>query len=186
MSIQTSDCCAEFVERTDEESQAALPEEVVSFIEKSRGEPFSEHLLKSVLQLVQDYYGYLGTEQLDAVATLMQVPAAKVQGVASFYHYYRVVPHGRFVVRVCTCAKCRKNGATAIVDKLKSELGIRFGETTEDGLFALEDALCAGNGSASPLVMVNKREYADVTPDEIPGLIQSYQDRVEDEELPIE
>jgi len=69
--------------------EKVLPEAIVAYIDACRQEPESDSQLISVLHKVQDHFGYLGEEALDAVAQLMQIPAAKVSGVASFYHFFR-------------------------------------------------------------------------------------------------
>ena len=68
----------------------------------------------------------------------MQVPAAKVAGVASFYHFFRLKPRGRFMISVCLGTACYVKGADRIAEKIMEELGISWGETSKDGVFTLE------------------------------------------------
>lgn len=153
-------------------SRAALPEHVVSFIEECRQHPHPESNLISVLHKVQGHFGHLGREQLDAVAQLLQVPTAKVTGVATFYHFFRLQPRGRFMISVCMGTACYVKGADKVADRLREELGIDFGETTTDGLFSLEEARCLGTCGLAPVVMINETVHAKVTPDQIPALLE--------------
>ena len=109
--------------------------------------------LIAVLHKVQAEFGYLAEAHLDAVAQLLQVPAAKVAGVASFYHYFRLSPRGKFIINVCLGTACYVKGADRVAQKLMDELGIAFGETSTDGIFTLEAARCLGTCGLAPVLM---------------------------------
>ena len=128
----------------------------------------------AVLHKVQAQYGYLAAAHLDAVAQLMQIPAAKVSGVASFYHYYRLQPRGRFLINVCMGTACYVKGADRVAQKLMDELGIRFGETSTDGVFTLESSRCLGTCGLAPVMMVDNHVHPEVTPDQVPLILEKY------------
>ena len=144
-------------EQVQATARQVLGEEVVAFIGLCRDEPNPESQLIAVLHKVQAQYGYLAAAHLDAVAQLMQIPAAKVSGVASFYHYYRLQPRGRFLINVCMGTACYVKGADRVAQKLMDELGIRFGETSTDGVFTLESSRCIGTCGLAPVMMVPGR-----------------------------
>lgn len=155
-------------------SREALPCHIVEYIEEAmKGEEPASQLIR-VLHMVQDHFGYLGMEQLDAVAQLLQVPSAKVTGVATFYHYFRLKPRGRYIINICLGTACYVKGADRIVDKLKEELGIDFGETTTDGLFTLESSRCLGTCGLAPVIMIGDDVHGEVTPDKVPALLERY------------
>jgi NADH:ubiquinone oxidoreductase subunit E len=156
------------------QSAAALPDDIVKLIDELRGGEHPESHLIGVLHKVQAHYGHLGQPQMDAVAHLLGVPAAKVSGVATFYHFFRLTPRGRYVINVCMGTACYVRGADKIVDKLHQELGIDFGQTTSDGLFSLEASRCLGTCGLAPILMVNDDVHAKVTPDQVPGLLDKY------------
>ena len=155
-------------------AQAALGEPIAQYIEECRAGPEPESQLISVLHKVQARFGYLGAEQLDAVAQLLQVPAARVAGVASFYHFFRLQPRGRFVINVCLGTACYVKGADRVAQKLMDELGITWGETSKDGLFTLDAARCLGTCGLAPVVMIGDRIHGSVTPDQIPAILEKY------------
>ncbi|HYW81389.1 MAG TPA: NAD(P)H-dependent oxidoreductase subunit E, partial [Thermoguttaceae bacterium] len=74
-------------EQVQAAAKIVLGESIIEFIGQCRSGPQPESQLIAVLHRVQGQFGHLGETQLDAVAQLMQVPAAKVAGVASFYHF---------------------------------------------------------------------------------------------------
>ncbi len=158
-------------------AKKALPEHIITFIEECKKEEHPESKLIKVLQLVQEHFGYLATTQMDAVAQLLQVPMAKVSGVATFYHFFRLVPRGKYLIRVCLGTACYVKGAERVVDKLKEELGIQFGETTKDGLFSLEGTRCLGCCGLAPVVEINEEIFGQVTPDKIPAILEHFSEK---------
>ena len=155
-------------------ARETLGESIAELIEKCRRDPRPESHLIGVLHAVQEQFGYLGEEQLDAVAQLLQVPAAKVAGVASFYHFFRLKPRGRFMINVCMGTACYVKGADRVAAKFSEELGIQWGETTTDGLFALEGSRCLGTCGLAPVVMVNETIHGDVTPEMVSSILEQY------------
>ncbi len=156
------------------ESRAELTPEIVAFIDACQQQDHPESQLIAVLHRVQGHFGYLSSAHLDAVAQLMQIPAAKVAGVASFYHYFRLEPRGRLIIRLCFGTACYVKGSDRLAQKLKEELGIGPGETTRDGLFSLEASRCLGTCGLAPVMMVDDEVHAQVTPDRIPAILEQH------------
>ena len=155
-------------------SRAALPADILDYIDAVNGGPEPHSQLISVLHRVQAHFGHLGKEQMDAVAQLMQVPTAKVYGVATFYHFFRLQPRGKYLISVCLGTACYVKGADRVAAKIREELGIDFGETTTDGLFSLEQSRCLGTCGLAPVVMIDDKVHGQLTPDKIPALLESY------------
>jgi len=158
-------------------ARATLGEAIASYIDQCRQSPQPASHLISVLHKVQAQFGHLGPDQLDAVAQLLQVPAAKVAGVASFYHFFRLQPRGRYMINVCLGTACYVKGADRVAQKLMDELGIQWGETTKDGVFTLEGSRCLGTCGLAPVLMIDNEVHANVTPDQVPVILQKYLDR---------
>jgi NADH:ubiquinone oxidoreductase subunit E len=154
------------------ESEAALTPEIVALITRARADEHPEGHLINVLHRVQAHFGYLGAPQMNAVAQLLGVPASRVTGVATFYHYFRLQPHGRFAVNCCMGTACYVRGGDRVAERFKEELGIDFGQLTADGQFSLDSAACLGTCGLAPVVMVNDRVFAEVTPDRVPSLLE--------------
>lgn len=160
-----------------DQARELLPESVVARIEQARDKAQPESELIAVLHLLQAENGYLGEDQLDAVAQLLRVPTSTVSGVATFYHYFRLDEKGQFMISVCTGTACYVKGADKVVSKLQEELGIHMGETTSDGLFSLVPARCLGMCGLAPVLTVNEDVYDRVTPDDVPKLLKQYTDQ---------
>jgi NADH:ubiquinone oxidoreductase subunit E len=166
--------CTDNREQVEAAAKLVLGEPIVAMIEQYRGEEHSESQLIAVLHRVQSQFGYLAETHLDAVAQLMQAPAAKVAGVASFYHFFRLKPRGRFMINVCLGTACYVKGADRVAQKFIDELGITWGETTNDGVFTLEGSRCLGTCGLAPVVMIDEKIHGDVTPDQVPSIIEKY------------
>jgi NADH:ubiquinone oxidoreductase subunit E len=155
-------------------AEAALPAAVVDFINSRKGAEHCESHLIAILHMVQNASGYLSKEQMDAVAQLAQIPLAKVTGVATFYHYFRLHPRGKHMINVCLGTACYVKGADKISQRLMSDLGIQFGETTKDGMFSLESTRCLGTCGLAPVVMVDDQVHGPIAPGDIATLLDKY------------
>jgi NADH:ubiquinone oxidoreductase subunit E len=155
-------------------AEAALAPNVVEFINSLSGTVHHESHLIAILHLVQAGSGWLSTDQMGAVAQLAQIPLAKVTGVATFYHYFRLQPRGKHMINVCLGTACYVKGADKISQRLMDNLGIQFGETTKDGMFSLESTRCLGTCGLAPVVMIDDQVHGPVTPGEVSLILEKY------------
>jgi len=123
---------------------------------------------------VQKQYSYLPEEAVGEAAKVFNIPAAQAYGVATFYSMFSVKPRGKNVIRICESAPCHIAGAQEVVAALERELGISMGDTTSDGLFALEFTECVGQCQATPVITINSKPYFDVSPAKIPAILAEY------------
>jgi len=135
--------------------------------------PPKESNLIMVLQDVQEAYRHLPPEILVDVAKAMQVPKAKVFGVATFYKAFSLEPRGETSVRVCLGTACHVRGGLLLMDELKRTLGIGAGETTSDGKYTLEAVNCVGACAMAPVVVVNDTYHGNVRPDGVKKLLRT-------------
>ena len=152
----------------------ALPQDVVDAINDAMEDEQPRGRLISILHKLQSHEGYLSTEQMDAVAQLMQVPTSEVCGVATFYHFFKLIKPGEFRISVCMGTACYVKGADKVLDKIQQELGISLGETTPDGMFSLSQTRCLGTCGLAPVMTVNEKVYDRITADQIPAIIDKY------------
>lgn len=123
--------------------------------------------LITILQKTQGVYGYLPRRALEAISKATGIAPAKILGVASFYTQFRLQPVGKYLIMLCQGTACHVNGSEAIRDIVGEELGIRDGETTEDGLFSLKCVACLGCCSLAPAMMINDEVYGNLTGDSV-------------------
>jgi NADH-quinone oxidoreductase E subunit len=125
------------------------------------------------LRLAQDEHGgWLPPEALREVADALELAPAQVEAVASFYDMLHLEPVGRHLVEVCTNLSCALVGAQQVVEAFERELGIRPGETAEDGSVTLRTIECAGGCGRAPVVVVDGRYREPVRAEDVPGIAQ--------------
>jgi NADH-quinone oxidoreductase E subunit len=128
------------------------------------------------LRLAQaEYGGWLPPEALAEVAEALDLTPAHVQAVASFYDMYHLAPVGEHLVEVCTNVSCALVGAQQVVEAFESELGVRAGETSEDGQVTLRTIECAGGCGYAPVVVVDHRYREPTKPEDVPRIVQELQ-----------
>jgi len=164
-----------------ENQEPQLTPELRDFIDLCLKDERPESQLIAVLHKVQLHFGYLPRNILDEVAQLLQIPTATISGVASFYHFFRLTPRGKYSISVCLGTACFVKGAEKILEALQNELGITIGETTADGMYSLENARCIGVCALAPVITINDRVYGQVTPQQIPALLNEIREKEENQ-----
>jgi NADH-quinone oxidoreductase subunit E len=135
--------------------------------------PREEASLIMVLQEVQEKLNWLPPEALDRVAEELKVPRARVQGVATFYRAFSLVPRGKKVIKVCLGTACHVRGASVLADELERQLRIKVASgCTDDGMFSLESVNCVGACAMAPVVVVGENYYANTTWDQLDTIIK--------------
>lgn len=127
--------------------------------------------LITILQKAQDIYGYLSIDAINYISEATGIKPAKIYGVATFYSQFRLKPVGKYLIMLCKGTACHVNGADIIEEAISEHLGIKDGETTEDGLFTLNNVACLGCCSLAPVMMVKSAEddetYGNLTKDSV-------------------
>jgi len=121
--------------------------------------PEPRSALIPLCHLAQGQDGWLTPEAMEDIADLVGVTPAEVRGTATFYDMLHTEPVGRHVIAVCTNIACMLDGAYELLDHIQSSLGVRVGQTTEDGEFTVEDAECLAACNLAPCVQVNHRFF---------------------------
>jgi NADH-quinone oxidoreductase E subunit len=140
--------------------------------------PDERSAVMGALRLAQERHGgWLPPEALREVANAMDLAPAHVQAVATFYDMYNLEPVGRHLVEVCTNLSCALVGAKQVVDAFEEELGVRAGETSEDGDVTLRLIECAGGCGYAPVVAVDHWYREPTRPEDVPALVEELRGR---------
>ena len=128
----------------------------------------------AALHVVQhENNGFLTAELMSNVADYLNLPAIQVYEVATFYSMFQTQPVGRHNIAICTNISCMLNGAEEIVSHVQTNLGIKLGESTEDGRIYLkkeEDCLAACCGA--PMMMVDHEYHENLTLDKVDKILK--------------
>jgi len=126
-----------------------------------------------VLHLAQsEFDGWLSTEVMDYVASLLKVKPIEVYEVATFYSMYNTKPVGKCLLEVCQTSSCWLRGSNEIVDHIKKRLNIEVGETTADGMFTLKTVECLGACGYAPMMQLGKHYREHLTKEKIDAIIE--------------
>src|SRR3989338_7075775 len=126
------------------------------------------------LKEAQSQFGYIPEKSIMEIAQSLDLPVSEIYGVATFYSFLAVRPLGRNVIRVCASLPCYLKHSEMIIDALGNALGIKFGETTNDGRFSLEFTNCIGACDIAPAMLINGELHGNLTPDKIEQILKSY------------
>ena len=119
--------------------------------------------LMPLLDIAQrQHESWLPRAAMDYVADLLGVPRIEAYEVATFYTMYNLQPVGDNHVQVCTNLPCWLRGSDKIASACKKNLGVGFGETTEDGQFTLSEVECLGACANAPMIQINDDYYEDL------------------------
>jgi NADH-quinone oxidoreductase subunit E len=129
-----------------------------------------------LLQSAQESYGYIPEKAIHYISEVVNISAADIYGVITFYSQFRLNPPGKHIIRVCEGTACHVNGASSIVKILQNELGIGLDETTEDGLFTLQSVACLGCCSLAPVIMIDDDTHGNLDAAKTKKVFKKYRD----------
>jgi NADH:ubiquinone oxidoreductase subunit E len=139
--------------------------------------PESRSAILPALRIAQERHGgWLPPEAFREVGEALGLTPAYCKAVASFYDMFHLAPVGRHLVEVCTNICCGLEGAQAVVEAFESELGIRPGETTEDGEVTLRAVECLGGCAWPTVVAVDHRYRLSVQAGDVPAIAAELRD----------
>ncbi|MBE6032271.1 MAG: NADH-quinone oxidoreductase subunit NuoE [Clostridiales bacterium] len=137
--------------------------------------------LITILQKAQDIYGYLSMDTINYISECTGIAPAKIYGVVTFYAQFRLKPVGKYLIMLCQGTACHVNGAKIIAETICEYLNIQDGETTEDGLFTLNNVACLGCCSLAPVMMIKSAEgdetYGNLTKDSVKAILDEIRAR---------
>ena len=128
--------------------------------------------LLPVLHMAQkELGGWLSVPAMDYVASLLQLQPIEVYEVASFYTMFFLQPTGACVLEVCRTGPCCLSGAEKLITRLEEKLGIKVGETTNDGMFTLKTVECLASCGTAPMMQVGPNYYENLSEDTLDELL---------------
>jgi NADH-quinone oxidoreductase subunit E len=137
-----------------------------------------------VLHLAQqEFGGWLSTETMDYVASLLNIGPIEVYEVATFYSMYNLKPVGKYMFEVCQTGPCMLNGSDDIIKYIYDKLGIKPGETTEDGMFTLKTVECLGACGYAPMMQLGKHYREHLTKEKVDTIIEQCRKNVATKKL---
>jgi NADH:ubiquinone oxidoreductase subunit E len=127
-----------------------------------------------ILQHAQEICGYLPVPVLELISTELNIPLSQLYSILTFYHFFTVVPKGKYIIQVCKGTACYVKGGQKILDTLKKDFNLEPGSITADGKFSLDMVRCLGCCGLSPVMAVGQDVYRKVKPSQLKDILSSY------------
>jgi NADH-quinone oxidoreductase subunit E len=153
------------------EVEVQLADDLVQFIEKWRDKPGN---MIMILHKVQQTYGYIPREVALKVSRLTDIPLAKIYGVVTFYHFFKLKKPGKHMISVCMGTACYLKGGEDLIQTIEDTLGLPVNGTTDDDEFSLEAVRCVGCCGLAPVLTVDGEVFGKVEKDKIPEIISKF------------
>ena len=134
--------------------------------------PLKRSAIVPLLMFGQDEIGYVSDELIEEIARAVEVRPIEVIEDIGYYSMLHREPIGKFNFQVCTNVSCLLRGGEQILEHCSKKLGIRHKQTTQDGMFSLEEVECLGACCGAPAMQVNYDFYENLTPEKIDALIE--------------
>ena len=146
----------------------ALSKGILEFVDSWRDKPGN---LIMILHKVQEEHGYVPRSVALELTKLLRVPLAKIYGVITFYHFFKLEKPGRNQISICMGTACYLKGAQDLIQELEDLLGIGVNEVTDDGEFSIEAVRCVGCCGLAPVVVVNDEVHGKVATGALPEIL---------------
>ncbi|HLL72604.1 MAG TPA: NADH-quinone oxidoreductase subunit NuoE [Pyrinomonadaceae bacterium] len=161
--------------------EAPVPDEIAKFSAAVEAEidahlakyPVKRSAILPIMFVVQrERGGYLDKPGVAYLADRLDVRVTDIWEVATFYSMINTEPVGKYHLQVCRTLSCKILGADKITEHCKSRLGIKPGETSEDGQFSLSEVECLGSCGTAPMMQIGFDYYENLTPEKVDELIE--------------
>lgn len=129
-----------------------------------------------ILHRVQEEFGFIPRQAAMKVAEMLEVPLAKIYGVVTFYHFFKLNKPGKYNIQVCMGTACYLKGGEDLIQELENLLGIGVNQVTDDGEFSIEAVRCVGCCGLAPVLVVGEEVFGKLTKEKLPEVIAHFRE----------
>ncbi|TRZ65964.1 NADH-quinone oxidoreductase subunit NuoE [bacterium] len=141
--------------------------------------PESKAALIPLLWMIQEKQGWISEDSMKYAGDLLNLPYEHVLGVVTFYTMFNKNPVGKIHLQVCTNVSCMLRGGYDLFNYMSGKLGIKNKETTQDGMFTIEEVECLGSCATAPMMQVNNKDFHEnLTQEKVDKLIEHFKENV--------
>ena len=132
---------------------------------------FESSLVLPCVRRIQEDRGYVADSDVEELTAYLGVPRIQIEEVLSFYTQFRRKPIGRWHLQMCHNVSCSMRGAESLLTRVERKIGIRPGETSQDGRYTLSVVECLGSCGTAPMMMVNDTYHENLTDEKLDELL---------------
>ncbi len=129
--------------------------------------------LMDIARAVHARLGHFSEGVVGQIAKSLGISHAEVRDMTSFYAFFPRKPQGKTVIRLCYSVVERMKGAEDVAKAFEDAVGVKFGETTPDGLISLEYTACIGLSDQAPGALINGRPVTCLKPKDVPRIVEA-------------
>ncbi|HEU0282175.1 MAG TPA: NAD(P)H-dependent oxidoreductase subunit E, partial [Gallionella sp.] len=119
--------------------------------------------LLQILREAQEHYGYIHPDAVDYLGAELHIPRSRIEGVATFYSFLHLQPHGEYCVLFSDNITDRMLGSTVLTQQMCQQMWVEPGKVSEDGLLSVNTTSCTGMCDQGPAMLVNGRAITRLT-----------------------
>jgi len=153
---------------TKDKTVTEFSSSLLQFIEDWKDKPGN---LIMILHRVQQEFGYLPRPAVIKLSQMLNTPLAKIYGVVTFYHYFKLVKPGRHNIQICMGTACYLKGGEDIIHEIENLLGIGLNQVSDDGEFSFESVRCVGCCGLAPVAVCGPDVFGKLVPDKLPEIL---------------
>ena len=151
-----------------DKTEVEFSSKLIQFIEDWKDKPGN---LIMILHQVQQEFGFLPRPTCIKLSQMLNVPLAKIYGVVTFYHYFKLVKPGRHNIQICMGTACYLKGGEDIIHEIENLLGIGLNQVSDDGEFSFESVRCVGCCGLAPVAVCGTEVFGKLVPDKLPEIL---------------
>lgn len=151
----------------------SLPQELLSFVDEWRDKPGN---LIMILHKMQEIYGFIPRAEALELARVMDIPLAKIYGVITFYHFFKLKKPGKNKIQVCMGTACYLKGGQDLIDEIENLIGVGVNQTSEDEMYSMEAVRCVGCCGLAPVVTINNEVYGKLKKADLPEILAKHRE----------
>lgn len=161
------------IEYTDEVAEFS-PEviaEMNAHVAKYPSDRKRSALIPLLLLVIQRERGWIDNQSVNFLAKFLDLEITDVWETATFYSMFNLHPVGRHHIQICKTLSCKIMGEPEITDHICSKLGIKPGETTDDGKFTVSMVECLGSCGTAPMMQIGFDYHEDLTKEKVDKIL---------------
>ena len=135
--------------------------------------PVMRSAILPLMFIVQRERGYLDPPGVSYLANRLNLRITDIWEVATFYSMIQTKPVGKYHIQICKTLSCKIMGEGRITDHVCAKLGIKPGETTEDGRFTVSLVECLGSCGTAPMFQINFDYHENLTAEKVDQILES-------------
>jgi len=159
--------------------EAKVPEEMAVFSPEIEAEidrhlakyPVKRSAILPLMFIMQRERAWLDPPSVAYLADRLGVRITDIWEVATFYSMINTKPVGKYHIQICKTLSCKILGADKITEQCLKRLGIKAGETTEDGRFTISLVECLGSCGTAPMLQLGFDFHENLTPEKVDEIL---------------